>query len=129
MSCVPSVLPRYRLSFLLPDALAAFVAPGRHCPCIAGVLLTIHRDALVTIEGNARGAVFEQARRFFRIVVKHRPAFLVSAILHIEERQDMPGFDLVPRKESWEIAVNSDVTFTRDYAPIISTEINYIGQG
>lgn len=109
----------YRLTFLLPDGLAAFVRPGRHCPCLAGVLLTIHRGGLVAIEGGRRDRIFDQARRFFRIIAKDRPAFIVSGALITPDR----------RREAWEIAVNSDVTFTRDFAPIISSEIENIGNG
>lgn len=29
----------FRLTFLLPDQVAAFVRPGVHCPCLAGCLL------------------------------------------------------------------------------------------
>ncbi len=116
---VLSLLPPFRLTFLLPDGLAAFVRPGLHSPCIAGCLLTIHRGGLVAIEGRARSAIFDQARRFFRVVAKDRPAFIVSAALVTPDR----------RREAWEIAVNSDVTFTRDFAPIISTEIENIGNG
>lgn len=109
---VTSLLPPFRLSFLLPAGLAAFVRPGLHQPCIAGVLLTIDRGGLVAIEGTTRPSVFDQARRFFRVVAKDRPAFIVSANLVRPDRT----------RECWEIAVNSDVTFTRDFAPIISTE-------
>lgn len=119
MSCVPSIYAPFRLSFLLPDTLAAFVAPGLHQPCIAGVRLDIGRGGLVAIEGKTRPAVFDQARRFFRIIAKDRPAFIVSASLIRPDRV----------RECWEIAVNSDVTFTRDFAPIISTEIETIRNG
>jgi hypothetical protein len=116
---VLSVLPPFRLTFLLPDGLAAFVRPGLHSPCLAGVLLHIRRGGLVAIEGGHRRAIFDQARRFFRMVAKDRPAFIVSAALVRPDRV----------RESWEIAVNSDVTFTRDFAPIISTEIEHIRNG
>jgi hypothetical protein len=122
---VTSLLPPFRLTFLLPDGLAAFVRPGLHHPCIAGCLLTIHRGGLVAIEGKTRPAVFDQTRRFFRVVAKDRPAFIVSASLVTSDPRNKSG----DRRESWEIAVNSDVTFTRDFAPVISTEIENIGNG
>jgi hypothetical protein len=109
MSSLASISPPYRLTFLLPDSLAAFVAPGIHQPCLAGCLLTITRNALVTIDGRTRGLVFEQASRFFRLTAKDRPAFMVSSILVTPDR----------RKEAWEIAVNARVVFTRDFAPVI----------
>ncbi len=117
MSCVPSVFPPYRLSFIIPDALSAFVREGVHQPCIAGALLTIYRNALVTIDGKARRPVFDQASRFFRLVAKDRPAFVVSAVLITPDR----------RREAWEIAINSKVTFTRDIAPVLASEIETIG--
>jgi hypothetical protein len=52
-----SVYAPFRLSFLLPDHLLGFVRPGRHSPCIAGVLLTIGRG-LMAIEGGHRRGVF-----------------------------------------------------------------------
>src|SRR5258706_14017322 len=109
---VLSLLPPFRLTFLLPDGLAAFVRPGLHSPCIAGCLLTIHRGGLVAIEGRARSAIFDQARRFFRVVAKDRPAFIVSAALVTPDR----------RAEAWELAVNSAVTSTGSFAPTISTK-------
>jgi hypothetical protein len=109
----------FRLSFLLPDTLAAFVAPGPHQPCIGGVRLVVDRGGLVAIEGGTRPAVFEQARRFFRIIAKDHPPFIRSATLIRPDRT----------REFWEIAVNSQVTFCRDIAPVISTEIENIGNG
>jgi hypothetical protein len=117
MSASLSMFPPFRLTFMLPDGLAGFVSPGVHQPCIAGCLLTINRGGLIHVDGKARAAVFDQARRFFRIVAKDRPAFIVSASLVTADR----------RREAWEIAVNSDVTFTRDIAPVISSEIETIG--
>lgn len=116
---VPSIYAPFRLTFLLPDGLAGFVRPGRHAPCVSGVLLTINRGGLVHIDGARRNRVFDQARRFFRVVAKDRPAFIISASLITPDR----------RREAWEIAINSDVTFTRDFAPIISTEIETIRNG
>lgn len=126
MSSVPSVFPPYRLSFILPDALAAFVREGVHQPCIAGCLLTITRNALVTIDGNARQRVFDQAARFFRLVAKDRPAFIVSARLVVNDPEEIYP-KAQRRNEAWEIAVNSQVTFTRDIAPVIASEIETIG--
>lgn len=117
MSLVPSLYSPFRLTFLLPDSLAAFVAPGVHQPCLAGCLLTIDRAGLVAIEGKTRGLVFEQASRFFRVVAKDRPAFMVASMLVTPDR----------RREPWEIAVNSRVVFTRDFAPVITSEIENIG--
>jgi len=112
-----SVCAPYRLTFLLPDHLAAFVRPGVHQPCIVGVLLKIERGGLVHVDGATRRAVFDQMRRFFKVVAKDRPAFLLSAILVTGDG----------RREAWEIAVNSDCTFTRDIAPVISSEIEEVG--
>jgi hypothetical protein len=114
---VSSIYAPYRLTFLLPDHLVAFVRPGVHQPCLAGVLLTIGHGGLVHVDGRDRRAVFEQTRRFFRVVAKDRPAFIVSANLVTPER----------RREAWEMAINSDVTFTRDIAPVISSELADIG--
>jgi hypothetical protein len=109
MSSIASIYAPYRLTLLLPDALAAFVAPGVHHPCLAGCILSVNRVGLVSIEGKTRGLVFEQVARFFRIVAKDRPPFMVSAIMVTPDR----------RTEHWEIAINSRVTFTRDIAPVI----------
>jgi hypothetical protein len=107
----------YALTFLLPGHLAAFVRPGTHQPCLAGCLLTIDRSGLVTVTGKTRPMVFDQVARFFRLVAKDRPPFMVSAAL---KTPDGP-------REAWEIAVNSQVTFTRDFAPVIASEIETIG--
>jgi hypothetical protein len=109
MSSVTSIYSPYRLTFMLPGSLSAFIAPGVHQPCVAGCILSVNRAGLVTIEGKTRGLVFEQASRFFRLTAKERPAFIVASILVTPDR----------RKEHWEIAVNSAVTFTRDIAPVI----------
>jgi hypothetical protein len=116
MSSIASLNAPYRLTFMLPDSLAAFIAPGVHQPCLAGCLLTISRGGLVAIDGKTRGLVFEQASRFFRLMAKDRPPFLVSAALVTPDR----------RREAWEIAINSRVTFTRDFAPVMCSEIENI---
>jgi len=116
MSSVTSIYSPYRLTFLLPDGLLAFVRPGVHQPCIAGCILLIDRSGLTSIEGKTRGLVFEQASRFFRLTAKDRPAFMISAVLITPDR----------RKEAWEIAINSQVTFTRDVAPVICSELQSI---
>lgn len=113
MSGVTSLYSPYRLTFLLPDSLAAFVRPGVHQPSIAGCILKIDRAGLAAIEGKTRGLVFDQARRFFRLIAKDRPAFVISAVLITPDR----------RREAWEIAINSAVTFTRDVAPVIDSEL------
>jgi hypothetical protein len=117
---VPALVTRsgapYALTFLLPAGLWAFVRPGTHQPCLAGCLLTIDRAGLVTVTGKTRPAVFDQVSRFFRLVAKDRPAFMVSAVLKVPDG---------PR-EAWEIAINSAVTFTRDFAPVIASEIETI---
>ena len=114
---VTSIHAPYRLTFMLPGVLAGLVAPGIHQPCVAGCLLMIDRTGLVAIEGRTRGLVFDQARRLFRVAARDRPAMIISAALVTPQR----------RRESWEIAINSDVTFSRDIAPVISTEIENIG--
>lgn len=118
---VPDLVTRngapFEVTFLLPGSLAGFVPAGVHQPCIAGCLLTIGRGGLVTVTGKSRPAVFDQVARFFRLHAKDRPAFMVSAAL---KPHDGP-------REAWEIAINSQVTFTRDYAPVIASEIETIG--
>jgi hypothetical protein len=92
MSSVASIYNPYRLTFLLPGSLSAFIAPGVHQPCLAGCILSVNRGGLVSIEGKTRGLVFDQVGRFFRIVARDRPAFLVSAVLLTPERRDRgPG--------------------------------------
>src|SRR5215813_5061834 len=121
VSSLPSLYAPFRLTFLLPDVLAAFVRPGRHCPCLAGTLLTIEEGGLVVIEGKERLPIFDQARRFFRVIAKERGPLIIAAALVTPERT----------RECWEIVVNSDVTFCRDFAPLVGAKIekDRYGQG
>jgi hypothetical protein len=97
-----SIYPPYRLSFMLPDGLAAFVREGRHVPCLHGCLLEVHRNALVTVDGRSRSEVFRQATIFLRPIARDRPPFTIAATLIGPER----------RRDVWNITLRADVVFS-----------------
>lgn len=73
----------YHLKFTLPRVLA-LVPPGRHHPCIAGCILTVERagaNLMVDVAGQSRELVFEQARRFLRVISKGHGAMTIQATL------------------------------------------------
>lgn len=73
--------PAYRLAFLLPREIAAFVPAGRHSPCLHGCVLTIDRNGWVTIEGPSQERVLDQARRFLRIHARGRGPLQIAMTL------------------------------------------------
>jgi hypothetical protein len=114
--------PDYHLKFALPPMLA-LVPAGRHQPCIAGCILTIEpveHDLVVDVAGLSRELVFEQARRFLRIVGKGHGAVSIPATLvtpapqHViaaapgRSRPSSTGFG---GRDSWSIIVNAEVSF------------------
>lgn len=96
-----SLYAAYRLSFLLPDTLAAFVRPCVHHPCLAGCLLTIERGGLVRVDGKSREMVFDQTSRFLRVIAKDHPPIIIAANLITPER----------RRDAWTITLNASVSF------------------
>jgi hypothetical protein len=98
---VASLYAAYRLSFLLPDTLAAFVRPGVHHPCLHGALLTIERGGLVRVDGQSKERVFDQAARFLRIIARDHPAITIAANLITTER----------RRDPWQIVIGAGVAF------------------
>jgi hypothetical protein len=93
-----SIYPPFRLSFMLPAAIGAFVRPGRHCPCLHGCLVDVHRNSLVTIDGRSRTEVFRQAQLWLRPLVKDRPPFSIAANLITRDRHRVP-YQIVVRAE------------------------------
>jgi hypothetical protein len=104
-----SVYPPFRLSFMLPDSLAAFVRPGRHCPCLAGCLVTISRGYVAHIDGPTRAQVFAQTRRFLTEIAKDHPPLHIAAELVTDDRH---------RERGWTIVLGAPVVLTRDWCPI-----------
>jgi hypothetical protein len=97
----------FRLVFYLPPALHLSVLPGRHQPCIAGCVLTIDDDHIVTVDGRSRESVLEQARRFLRVSNKGHGAQLITATLvHPDGATD-----------TVHIAVDVDVVFSMTAIP------------
>ena len=92
----------YRLTFMLPPTVLA--PPGRHQPCLHGCVLVVDRGGLVSIAGPSLEQVFEQARRFFRIHAKGRPAMSIGAVLSSPAR--------IPMRDGWSIVVGAEVSFT-----------------
>jgi hypothetical protein len=91
----------YRLTFLLPPALA-LVPAGRHSPCIAGCVLVIEADRpLVVLTGPSREQVFEQAGRFLKVISKGAGPQTIAAVL------ESP----CGRRDGWSIAINARVVF------------------
>lgn len=95
---VASIYAPFRLSFLLPDSISAFVRPGRHCPCLAGCLVEVHRNSLVTVDGRSRTEVFRQAQIWLRPLIKDRPPFSMAANLVTRDRHRVP-YQIVIRAE------------------------------
>lgn len=102
----------YRLSFLLPPALAFSVAPGRHQPCLHGCVLNVHRDANVTIEGPSRERVFDQARRFLRLITKGMTQRQIDAVLYTPPSDGCRG-----GRDPWSIIVNAEVAIVPTAMP------------
>jgi hypothetical protein len=96
----------YRLTFMLPASLVLVAPPGRHQPCIHGCVLHVRRAGLVEIEGPSRDALFEQARRFLRIIARGRPPMQIAA--HVAS----PPALVQAARDAWWITINSDVTFS-----------------
>jgi hypothetical protein len=101
----------YHLKFALPPMLA-LVPAGRHQPCIAGCILTIEpveHDLVVDVAGLSRELVFEQARRFLRIVGKGHGAVSIPATLVTPAPQHVIAAH--GGRDSWSIIVNAEVSF------------------
>lgn len=107
----------FRLLFTLPPRLAFAVPPGRHHPCIAGAILDVSRALergarQIEVTGISREIVFEQTRRFLRIVGKGHGAEALPATLVTPAR----GLQLGGR-DGWSIIVNATVSFSPSSVP------------
>jgi hypothetical protein len=109
----------YRLTFTLPRTVSLLAQPGRHQPCVAGVVLMVERCGLVTIEGPSRESLFEQARRFMRVINKGRPPLEIQAWVQGPPRtrpayagsEEQPLLYPAPR-DLWKIIVDAEVAIT-----------------
>lgn len=107
---VTSLYPPFRLSFLLPDSLAAFVGPGRISPCLQGCLVTISRGYVAHVDGGARAMVFAQTRRFLEEIGRDRGPLYIAAELTTDDRR---------RERGWTIVLDAPIVITRDWCPIV----------
>lgn len=100
-------MPRSKLSFLLPATLVLRAMPGRHAPCLAGCLAEVGRGGLVEVVGPDREAVFEQAARFLRVVMRGTslPARTIAAQVATQE----PGAPA--RRDGWQIVIGAEIAF------------------
>jgi hypothetical protein len=105
----------YRFTFTLPRELVPAIPRGRHQPCLEGCVLTITGKFLVAIEGPSRERVFDQARRFLRIVCKDGPAVSLPATLEtpLRDRFQRP----IPGRDSWSIIINAQIAFSPGSLP------------
>lgn len=114
----------HRLRFLLPPVLSLVVTPGRHQPCIAGCLLVIERQKdlafLVMIEGPSREQVFEQARRFLRILAKGFGPLSIAAVLSTPAQlapDGAPQWSVRGGQDTWTIIVGAEIAFAPTSIP------------
>lgn len=100
----------YRLSFLVPRALALSVPDGRHHPCLAGCVLTVHHG-FCTIEGPSREQVFDQFRRWLLPHARGHGPLDITMILRSPRRGDREKW--IGRHgggaDSWTAIVGADV--------------------
>lgn len=109
----------YKLTFTLPRTVSLLAQPGRHQPCIAGCVLMVERCGLVTIEGPSRESLFEQVRRFMRIINKGRPPVEIQCWVQGPPRtrptyagsEERPLMYPAPR-DQWKIIVDATVAIT-----------------
>lgn len=96
----------YRLTFLLPGLLALKVLPGRHQPCLHGCVLTVESLGRVVVTGRSREQLFEQTRRFLRVVAKGAGPLAIASVLETPLRHAPSG------RDGWSIIVGADVAFS-----------------
>jgi hypothetical protein len=105
--------PAYRFVFLLPPAVSLLAPPGRHQPCQHGCILNVGPQGLVSIEAPTRWQLFDQARRFLRVIAKGRPAMSIATNLytppsHVGGRAGIDG---------WQIVVNAEISIVPTSLP------------
>jgi hypothetical protein len=106
------MMPRSKLSFLLPATLVLRAMPGRHAPCLAGCLVEVGHGGLVEVIGPDREAVFEQAARFLRVVMRGTslPARTIAAQVATQgELGAEPGAPA--RRDGWQIVIGAEIAF------------------
>jgi hypothetical protein len=104
------------LTFILPAELEALAQYGRHSPAHWGCELTVGRGGVVTIKGPSRHAVFEQAIRFLRVLMREtgRPAAPV-AIAAVYTSFEGP-------RDAWQIVIGADIAFVpTGMEPVLSS--------
>ena len=87
---------------MLPAALSLLAPIGRHCPCLAGCLLTVEHGGLIMVDGTSREAVFDQATRFLRQLIRRNPPPPTAVPVRVAG----PG-----GQDNWNIVFGADIAF------------------
>ena len=100
-----------RLSLILPEALFLSVPPGRHLPCLAGCVLTVHRLGLVAIEAPDEMLARAQLERFLRLHGRgHAPLAVVCLLADAERESSLTARLAADGKVGWSAAGDGQFT-------------------
>jgi hypothetical protein len=110
----------YHLTFILPRTLTLGIETGRHHPCLHRCMLEVDRhrarDYAVRVRGPSRELVFEQARRYLRVVARGHiaagAALDITAVLITPAIMNTRG-----GRDGWTIIVGADVAFAPTTIP------------